>query len=262
MGDTAARRADELAALRAGIAAGMTLLDTAELYGDGRSETLVGEAIKGMDREKLFLVSKVLPQNASRAHIFDSCESSLRRLGTDYLDLYLLHWRGSARLSETVTCMEELVQQGKIRRWGVSNFDTRDMEALWKVPGGSRCSANQVLYHVGSRGIEYSLLPWMQEHHIPTMAYCPIAQAGDLDKSLYRNDTLQRIAQAHHATISQILLAFAILRGDVIAIPKSGKQQHVLENAKAGDIELTQEQIDQINSAFPPPTDKQYLDTV
>lgn len=262
MGDVATRKTEEIAALRAGIAAGMTLLDTAEMYGNGRSETLVGEAIKGIDRSTLFLVSKVLPNHASRAHIFNSCAQSLQRLGTSYLDLYLLHWRGSVPLAETVACMGELVQQGKIRRWGVSNFDIDDMKDLWKVPGGPTCSTNQVLYHVGSRGIEYSLLPWMKAHNVPAMAYCPIAQAGSLDSSIYKNDTLKRIAKAHDASISQILLAFAILRGDVIAIPKSGSQQHVLENAKVADIDLTKEEVSQINAAFPAPTSKQHLDIV
>ena len=161
LGEQPAVRARELAALRTGIEHGMTLLDTAEMYGGGRSEELVGEAIRPYDREKLFLVSKVYPHNAGRPEIFRSCENSLRRLGTEYLDLYLLHWRGSVPFAETAECMEELVRKGRIRRWGVSNLDTDDMEELWGVPGGAQCQVDQVLYHLGSRGVEYDLLPWL-----------------------------------------------------------------------------------------------------
>ncbi len=172
MGEKPSRRKDEIAALRWGIENGMNLIDTAEMYGDGASEELVGEAIAPYEREKLFLVSKVYPWNAGRAHIFRSCEDSLKRLGTSYLDMYLLHWRGSVPLHETVECMEELVSNGLIRRWGVSNLDYDDMEELYDIHNGDHCQTDQVLYHLGSRGTERKLQPWLKQHDIPLMAYC------------------------------------------------------------------------------------------
>ncbi len=181
LGENPATWNKELEALRTGIDTGMTLIDTAEMYGSGRSERLVGEAISGMNRESLFVVSKVLPQNAGKSRIFSSCRASLKRLGTSYLDLYLLHWRGGVPLSETVSCMEELKKEGLIRDWGVSNFDLEDMEELWQVKSGQKCLVNQVLYHMGSRGIEYSLLPWMESHHVSLMAYCPLAREEAYD---------------------------------------------------------------------------------
>lgn len=253
---------EEEAALRAGIGAGLSLIDTAEMYGSGRSENLIGRAIQGEKRENLFLVSKVYPHNAGRAHIFKSCEDSLKRLGTDYLDLYLLHWRGSVPLSETVSCMEELIKRGKIRRWGVSNFDTDDMEELWQTPGGSRCAVNQVLYHVASRGIEHDLLPWMRQRQIPVMAYCPLAQAGNLRRGLLKDPVLSDIAAAHHATVAQVLLAFVIRQDSVIAIPRSGSAAHTLENAAAADLVLSGEELSRIDRTFPSPKRKVPLDIV
>ena len=182
----------------------MTLIDTAEMYGGGRSERLVGEAIKGTERGRLFIVSKVLPNNAGRRGIFRSCEESLQRLGTDYLDLYLLHWRGSVPLAETVECMEKLERDGLIRGWGVSNFDTDDMEELRRVKGGDGCLVNQVLYHAASRGIEYSLLPQMRERGVALMAYCPLAQGGSLRRGLFRSRALNDIAARRGATVAQI----------------------------------------------------------
>lgn len=248
--------------LLAGVDAGMTLIDTAEMYGNGKAEELVGKTIAGLDRSRLFLVSKVYPHNAGRKHIFKSCMTSLERMGTDYLDLYLLHWRGGIPLEETVACMEQLIKEGKIRRWGVSNFDTDDMEELWSVPGGKNCAVNQVLYHVASRGIEYDLLPWMRKHHVPVMAYCPLAQGGDLKRGLYQNQTLKAIAGKHGATVSQVLLAFAIRGGDVIAIPRTGHKEHALENAGADQLILTDEDLAAIDAAFPAPDRKVYLDIV
>lgn len=174
------RFAQECGALRAGVEAGMTLIDTAEMYGEGAAEELVGHALRGLDRERLYLVSKVYPHNAGRQHIFQCCEDSLRRMQTDYLDLYLLHWRGAVPLAETVECMEELKARGRIRAWGVSNLNRHWMEELFRVPGGDRCLTDQVLYHLGSRGVEYDLLPWLQRHGLPLMAYCPLAQGGTL----------------------------------------------------------------------------------
>lgn len=262
MGDVFTQRQSELAALRSGVDAGMTVIDTAEMYGNGRSEKLVGEAIKGIEREKLFIVSKVLPNNAGRANIFESCERSLRYLETPYLDLYLLHWRGGVPLKETVQCMEELVKSGKIKRWGVSNFDAADMEELWKVPNGNKCSINQVLYHIASRGTEYDLQPWMAAHKVPLMAYCPIAQAGDLHRGLYTNKVLKEIAEKHKATVTQVLLAFTIRSGNVVSIPKAGKPEHAKENAAAAGVTLSADELAQIDKEFPPPTRKVHLDII
>ncbi|RFZ77908.1 aldo/keto reductase [Lacrimispora amygdalina] len=262
LGERRNRRKEELDSLRAGISAGMTLLDTAEMYGDGKAEELLGEAIQDFDRSSLFLVSKVYPHNAGRKNIFKSCIKTLERLNTDYLDLYLLHWRGSIPLSETVECMEQLKKEGKIRRWGVSNFDTADMKELWSVPGGNNCQINQVLYHVASRGIEYDLIPWLEEHKVPVMAYCPLAQAGDLKRGLYENPALIRIADAHQCTVSNILLAFAIRSKNVVAIPRTGNKDHALDNAKAWEVNLTQDELIEINRAFPAPVKKTYLDIV
>lgn len=260
LGDDAGRRAREIAALRTGIEKGMALIDTAEMYGGGRSERLVGEAIKGTERGRLFIVSKVLPNNAGRRGIFRSCEESLQRLGTDYLDLYLLHWRGSVPLAETVECMEKLERDGLIRGWGVSNFDTDDMEELRRVKGGDGCLVNQVLYHAASRGIEYSLLPQMMERGVALMAYCPLAQGGSLRRGLFRSRALNDIAARRGATVAQILLAWAIRGGDTIAIPRSSSPEHTAENAGADAIELTAEELAAIDREFAPPRRKEPLD--
>lgn len=260
LGDDAGRRAREIEALRAGIENGMTLIDTAEMYGGGRSERLVGEAIKETERGKLFIVSKVLPNNAGRRGIFRSCEESLKRLGAGYLDLYLLHWRGNVPLAETVECMEELARDGLIRGWGVSNFDTDDMRELWRVKGGDGCLANQVLYHAASRGIEYSLLPWMRERGVALMAYCPLAQGGSLRRGLFRSRVLSDIAARRGASIAQILLAWAVRGGDAVAIPRSSSPEHTIENAGADAIELTAEELAAIDREFAPPKRKEPLD--
>jgi len=262
MGDNAAKHPSELAALRAGITAGMKLIDTAEMYGNGRSEKLVGEAIRDLPREDLFIVSKVLPNNATRESIFLSCDQSLQRLGTTYLDLYLLHWRGGVPLSETVECFQKLVKCGKIRRWGVSNFDVDDMKDLWRVPNGDQCAVNQVLYHLGSRGIEYALMPWLREHHVPVMAYCPIAQAGELQSGLVESAAVQDVAEKHGASITQVLLAFVLRGGDVIAIPKSSSVAHTTENAAADGLVLSEDDIAVLDQAFPAPAHKVHLDVV
>ena len=264
LGDESERRFEEIAALRAGIAAGATLIDTAEMYGDGRSESLVREAIcelpNDMTRDDLFLVSKVLPSNADRARIFASCEASLHRLGVDYLDLYLLHWRGAVPLAETVACLEELVAQGKIRAWGVSNFDIDDMEELWDIPGGCNCQVNQVLYHVGSRGIEFSLLPWMREHGVALMSYCPLAQAGRIRSGLLEEPVLRRIAAKYDVAPAQVLLAWNIRDGRTIAIPRTGSVAHARENAAAADIAFDADDLAALDAAFPPPEWKMPLD--
>ena len=260
LGDDAGRRAREIAALRTGIEKGMTLIDTAEMYDGGRSERLVGEAIKGTERGRLFIVSKVLPDNAGRRGIFRSCEESLKRLGTDYLDLYLLHWRGSVPLAETVECMEKLERDGLIRGWGVSNFDTDDMEELRRIKGGDGCLVNQVLYHAASRGIEYSLLPKMMERGVALMAYCPLAQGGSLRRGLFRSRALNDIAARRGATVAQILLAWAIRGGNTVAIPRSSSPDHTAENAGADAIELTADELAAIDREFAPPRRKEPLD--
>ena len=264
LGDDPARRVGEIEALRTGIAAGATLIDTAEMYGDGRSESLVGEAIRelpdGVTRGDLFLVSKVLPGNAVRDRIFSSCGASLRRLGVNYLDLYLLHWRGAVPLAETVACMEELVAQGTIRAWGVSNFDIDDMEELWAVPGGRNCQVNQVLYHAGSRGIEFSLLPWMRDHKVTLMSYCPLAQAGRIRSGLLEEPALRRIAAKHGVTPVQVLLAWNIRDGHTIATPRTGNVAHARENAAVANLELDTDDLAALDAAFPPPEWKMPLD--
>lgn len=252
----------EIKALRAGIDAGMQLIDTAEMYGEGKSEKLIGKAIQGYDRKNLFLVSKVYPHNAGKAHIFQNLERTLRNLETEYLDLYLLHWRGSVPLSETVSCMERLVKEGKIKSWGVSNFDTDDMEELFSVPGGSHCAVNQVLYHLGSRGVEYELLPWLTEHQIPLMAYCPLAQAGELKNSLLKSAVVQNVARRNGITAMQVLLAFVLYKENVIAIPRTRNAEHMLANWEVRNISLSEEEYCELDQAFPAPGYKTYLDIV
>lgn len=254
MGDAPRRRDEEIAALRAGIERGMTLLDTAEIYGDGASETLVGEAVAGR-REEVFLVSKVAPSNASRAGTVAACEASLRRLGVERLDLYLLHWRGRHPLAETLRGFADLMAAGKIARWGVSNFDVDDMEELFAIEGGERCAVNQILYHPGERGVEFDLLPWLEGKGVAAMAYSPVGQGG----ALLRHPALEAIARRHGASPAQIALAFATRRPNVFAIPKAGTTAHVIENAAAADLVLTAQDLAEIDAAFPPPRRKRPL---
>lgn len=260
LGEQRHRRQDELEAMKTGIKAGMTLIDTAEMYGNGKSEELIGEVIKPLNREELFLVSKVYPHNAERPKIFESCKKSLSRLGTDHLDLYLLHWRGSIPLAETVACMEELVKEGLILSWGVSNFDTDDMEELWSVSDGRNCAVNQVLYHLASRGIEYDLLPWLREHQIPVMAYSPAAHGGDLKRNLYTDQVLLQIAENHRVSPVVVLLAFVLNQPDLIAIPRTGNPEHAAENGKAWEIKLTAEELTLLDRQYPAPNRKVPLD--
>ncbi|WP_020617204.1 aldo/keto reductase [Paenibacillus daejeonensis] len=261
MGDNPARREEEVQALRLGIELGMTVVDTAEMYGEGLSESLVGEAIKGK-RDEVFLVSKVYPHNAGGERLARSCEASLQRLGTDHLDLYLLHWRGSIPLAETVQGMEQLVAEGKIRRWGVSNLDTSDMQELWKVPGGEACAVNQVLYHIASRGIEYELQPWLQQQRIPMMAYSPLAQGGSMRKGMLENKVVQSIAKEYQVSPSQLILAWTIRKSGVLSIPKASSSDHVRENAAAASIDLREDTLAQLEEAFPAPKRKVPLDII
>lgn len=251
---------EEQNALRSGIEAGMTLIDTAEMYGEGAAEKLVGAAIKGYTREDLYLVSKVYPFNAGRSNIFKSCEASLQRMETDYLDLYLLHWRGSIPFAETVACMEKLKAKGRIRAWGVSNLDAQDMKELLAVKDGAHCATDQVLYHLGSRGIEYDLLPFLRKHDIPVTAYCPLAQAGRLRQGLTSSPALCEIAHMHSATPTQILLAFLLAQPSVIPIPRTGKAAHTQQNADAARIKLSDEELVVLNRSFPAPNRKVPLD--
>ena len=254
---------EEYKALRTGVEAGMNLIDTAEMYGDGAAEELVGFSIQGMDRSKLFLVSKVYPFNAGQRHIFTSCEDSLRRMKTDYLDLYLLHWREDADLAEVVYCMEDLKQQGKIRRWGVSNFDVQDMEDLMRVPDGRNCCVNQVLYNLGCRGIEYDLIPWQREHQIPMMAYSPVGQAGALvtqdgvsKQQLMTDQNVIEVAKRHGISLVQLLLAFVLQQPDVAAIPKAVSFNHIDENLAALEVQLSEADMEQLADSFPSPDHK------
>lgn len=253
MGESNAEEAQEVASIRKAVELGMTVVDTAEMYADGRSEEIVGKAISDL-RDEVFLVSKVYPFNASATGTIEACERSLKRLGVDHLDLYLLHWRGSHPLEETVAAFETLKQSGKIRDWGVSNFDTDDMEELFEVENGRHCAVNQVLYNLSRRGVEYDLLPWCQEKGLPLMAYSPIEQGRILN-----NHELIRIAKAYQATPAQVALAFLLERDGVLAIPKSAKPERVEENRGATDLDISDEDWASLDAAFPPPTRKTSL---
>lgn len=248
MGERPAQRKQEIAALREGIALGLTLIDTAEMYGDGRAESLVAEAIAGQ-REKIFLVSKVLPSNASRKGVARACEASLKRLRTDRVELYLLHWSGSHPLEETVRGFEDLLAAGKIRSWGVSNLDLAEMKQLVSLPGGAACATNQVLYNLARRGIEFDLLPWCRERGMPIMAYTPIEQG-----KLLGHQALRAVAQRLGATPAQVALAWVLRQDRVVTIPKAGSPAHVRENRKALELKLDADALQALDVAFPAPT--------
>lgn len=261
MGEDPSKERQEIEALRLGVTLGLNLIDTAEMYANGRAEELVGKAIQPFQRTDVYLVSKVMPSHGTKEKLIQCCEDSLRRLGTDYLDLYLLHWRSAGTpLSETVNGMEHLIRQGKIRDWGVSNFDVQDMHDLWQTGGGANCGVDQVLYHVGSRGVEVELLPWLRSKRVVMMAYCPAAQAGALKRDLLRNPTIVQIAQAHRISVVQVLIAFSMYMPDVVSIPKASTMQHVKENANLLKVKLTKEEMIAISQAFPAPTTKVPLD--
>jgi diketogulonate reductase-like aldo/keto reductase len=252
MGESRSERKREVAALREGLELGLKLIDTAEMYAEGGAEAVVGEAIAGL-REQVFLVSKVYPWNASRRGTALACESSLKRLGTDHLDLYLLHWRGEHPLEETVEAFERLREQGKIARWGVSNLDLDD---IFELPAG--CAANQVLYNPEARGIEFDLLPYQQQQRMPLMAYCPVGQGG----KLLCNATLQQIASRHGASPAQVALAWALRQDGVIVIPKAVDPLHLRQNAEAHKLLLNAEDLALIDHSFPPPSRKRSLQMV
>ncbi|HEX2830144.1 MAG TPA: aldo/keto reductase [Burkholderiales bacterium] len=247
VGDSPARRADEIAALRAGLDLGATLIDTAEMYGEGKSESLIGEAIEGR-RDEVFLVSKVYPHNATRTGAIAACERSLKRLRTDRIDLYLLHWRGGVPFEETLEAFGRLRRDGKIRHFGVSNLDRADMEEFRDAPGGQGVQTDQLLYNLTRRGIEWELLPFLRERRIPVMAYSPLEQTR-----LLRDRRLVQFARDHGMTPAQAALAWLLARDDVIAIPKAASVAHVRENVAAAEMRLAQAQLDELDRLFPPP---------
>ncbi|MEU7479876.1 aldo/keto reductase [Lentzea sp. NPDC042327] len=254
LGESRAARADEVTALRLGLDLGMTLVDTAEMYADGGAEEVVSEAVEGR-RDEVFLVSKVLPRNASAAGTVRACEASLRRLGTDRIDLYLLHWRGRVPFEQTLDGFAALVEAGKIRHWGVSNFDVADMSELTALSGF--CQTDQILYNLSRRGPEHDLLPWLAERSIPVMAYSPVEQGR-----LLRSPVLAEVARRHDASPAQVALAWVLRRPGVTAIPKSSSPEHVRENAAAVDLDLTVQDLSDLDTAFPPPDGPEPLDVL
>ena len=254
LGDDAGARAEEIATLRLGLDSGATLIDTAEMYGDGRSEDLIAEAIAGR-RDEVFLVSKVYPHNASAKGVPAACERSLRRLKTDRIDLYLLHWRGTVPLAETLRSFMRLREAGKIRHYGVSNLDLNDMQELWKLPGGEEVAANQLLYNLTRRGIEWDLLPWMRARHLPLMAYSPIEQGR-----LVGNRKLVAFAQRNGMTPAQVALAWLLAQVGVMVIPKSASRERLKENLGALDHALTAAHLAELDTLFRPPAAAQALE--
>jgi len=246
-GEDPGRRKAEIDSIRHGIELGMTLIDTAEMYGEGLAETLVGEAIRGQ-RDKVFVVTKVYPHNASRRAMSASCDNSLRRLGTDVIDLYLLHWPGAVPLAETVETFEALRRAGKIRHWGVSNVDLDLANELRGIAGGAAAQTDQVLYNLGQRGIEWDLLPWLRKHRVPVMAYSPLDEGR-----LLRKRALVEFAKRHAMTPAQVALAWLLAQDGVIAIPKTGSRERIEENARALGQPLTPEQLRELDALFPPP---------
>lgn len=272
MGEVESEEDLEIESLYKGIELGLRLIDTAEMYGEGGAEKVVGKAIrKAIDngivkREDLYIVSKVYPFNAGKRNIFRCCENSLKRMGLDYLDLYLLHWRGSVPLRETVECMEKLKKDKKIRRWGVSNLDVEDMEELLRIPNGSNCVVNQVLYHVASREAETSLIPLQGEYGIPIMAYSPLARAGQIirGKSIFKNELLNELAKKYNCSVMQIMLAFVHAQPNVITIPKSTQIKHLCDNfdVLSNKIKLSKEDLQKIDNEFPAPAIRQPINMV
>ena len=247
MGESTRNRQREIAALRHGLDLGLSLIDTAEMYGEGGAETVIAEAMSKR-RSEVFLVSKVYPHNASKQGTIAACERSLKRLNTDYLDLYLLHWRGSVPLMETLAAFQTLQQAGKIRAYGVSNFDVKDMEEVSQLKGGKAIVTNQVLYNLTRRGIEWNLLPWCRQHDLPIMAYSPIEQGR-----LLNDHTLMAVAQARGVTTAQVAIAWLLHQEGVIVIPKASRIEHVEQNYAALEVKLSAEELATLEAAFPPP---------
>jgi diketogulonate reductase-like aldo/keto reductase len=258
MGENKRAHNDEVAALRLGIELGMTLIDTAEMYGDGGAEEVVADAIEGQ-RDRVFIVTKVYPHNASRTELPKACERSLKRLRIDVIDLYLLHWRERrTRMAETVETFEKLRTDGKIKRWGVSNLDVDDMNELWSMGNGTNCAANQVLYNLENREIESGLLRWSEENEVPIMAYSPVGHG----RGLLENTALKEIARRHNTTPSQIALTWVLRQPGMIAIPKASNEEHVRENARSIDIKLTKNDLAELDREFPAPKSKRPLPTL
>jgi diketogulonate reductase-like aldo/keto reductase len=260
MGENARTRRQEVAAVRLAVELGYRLIDTAEMYGEGGAEEVVGAALaesladRTVRREDLFIVTKVYPHNASRQGTLAACERSLQRLGLDRIDLYLLHWRGQHPLAATVEAFEALAASGRIRHWGVSNFDHDDLEALWRTGGGPSCAANQVYYSASERGVEFDVLPWQRRHRVPLMAYCPIDQGA-----LANDRTFATIGERLGATAAQVALAWTLREPGVIAIPKAVREAHLRENIGAAQLALSAEDLAAIDRAFPPPQRKRRL---
>ncbi len=254
MGESARSRRSEVATLQLAIDSGVRVIDTAEMYANGGAEQVVGEALRGGRRERAFVVSKVLPSNAGRRALAAACERSLERLAIDRIDLYLLHWRSSTPLAQTVEAFEQLVQRGRIARWGVSNFDLGDLRELDALPAGSRCAADQVYYSASRRGVEFDLLPWLQSRRIPLMAYCPFDEGR-----LLGDPTLVAIGRRHGVSAARVALAWLLGRPGVIAIPKAGTPEHLRDNLAAATLKLDPEDIERIDRRWPPPARKQGL---
>ena len=262
MGEDSSRRKVEIEALRLGLDLGMTLIDTAEMYGEGGAEEVVGEAIKDRPRSEVFIVSKVYPHNATRRGAVEACARSVQRLKVEYIDLYLLHWRGDVPLRETLEAFQFLKESGTIRDYGVSNFDVDDMEEAYALPGGDEIATNQVLYNPAHRGIEWDLLPWCRERRIPIMAYSPLGSDASEQKRLLGKANIKKVAARHNVTPAQIALAWVSRQPDLIVIPKASKPQHIRENRAAHDIELTEQDLKELDQAFPPPDRKIPLEMV
>jgi diketogulonate reductase-like aldo/keto reductase len=251
---------EEEHALMTGIDAGIKLIDTAEMYGDGKAEIFIGKVLEQRDRKELYLVSKGYPHNAGKERIFKACDATLERLGTDRLDLYLLHWRGSIPLQETVNCMQELVKRGKISHWGVSNFDVEDLQELLKCRGGDFCVVDQVLYHLGSRGVDFSLAPFLIRNEMVLMAYCPLAQGGRLREALLEHPAVCGVAERNQITPVQVLLGYVLRQPNTVAIPRSGSCAHISQNAAMDEHLLSDEDIHILEAAFPAPKMRLPLD--
>jgi diketogulonate reductase-like aldo/keto reductase len=261
MGEDRLERSEEIAALRYGISLGLTLIDTAEMYGDGVAEELIGEAIQGIPRTEIFLVSKVLPHNATFRGTVQACDRSLRRLKTDYIDLYLLHWQGAVPFTETLDAFHLLKTKGSILDYGVSNFDYDDMKEATSLPGGHKIATDQVLYNLLHRGIEWDLLPWCRQHDIPVMAYSPMGHSKADQDQMFENSKMKAIAARHNAEPSQIALAW-LLQQETVAIPKAVSHKHIQDNRAALDIKLTERDLEELDRAFPPPNRKVPLEVI
>jgi len=257
MGESSRSREQEIATLQLGLDSGVRVVDTAEMYGDGGAERVVGEALRGGRRDKAFIVTKVLPSNAGRRRLAAACERSLARLSIDRIDLYLLHWRGATPLAETVEAFEQLVQQDRIARWGVSNFDVDDMRELYQLAAGTRCAADQVYYSASRRGVEFDLLPLLRSHRVPLMAYCPFDEGRILS-----DRTLAAIGRKHGVGSAQVALAWLLAKPGVVAIPKAGTAEHLRENLAATSLKLDAGDFEQIDRHWPPPARKHGLAVV